>query len=156
MLEHSSSPRRIVVIDDNPADTNLLRIAPEEAGSRLEVQVIADGMQALDYFENAAKAGLDCDLVLLDLNIPVIDGFEILKQVKSNRNLMKLPVIILSSSSSNNDIERCYQSGANSYLSKPSGLQEFIGLISGMVNYWLHCARLPARRAITQTSSQIS
>jgi two-component system, chemotaxis family, response regulator Rcp1 len=154
MAERTSSPLCIVVIDDSPADTDLLRIALDEIGLRVDVRVIADGVQALAYFDNSAKMGLDCDLVLLDLNIPIINGFEILERVKSNPNLKRVPVIVFSSSSSHADIDRCYRSGANSYLSKPSGLQDFIGLVGGLVEYWLHWVKLPSRATPVRASSR--
>jgi two-component system, chemotaxis family, response regulator Rcp1 len=157
MFEVASDARRIVVIEDSPADANLLRIALEKAGARLEIQVIADGMQALAYFESAAsKNRLDSDLVLLDLNVPIINGFEILERIKGHRNLKKLPVIILSGSSNTDDIERCYQAGANCYLCKPGGLTEFFEMVAGMVDYWLRCAKLPSRAASEKISAPAS
>jgi len=138
--------RRILVIEDSAADAHLLRMAFEKTGLRVDIEVIADGMQALKYFESSkSKAGPDCDLVLLDLNVPIINGFEILERIKSQRNLMKIPVIIFSSSSSSEDIERCYQAGANSYLSKPSALAEFFELIERTAAYWLQSVRLPSK-----------
>ena len=155
MLAQPSNLRRIVVIEDSAADANLLRIALEKTGSRLDIHVIADGMQALAYFENAATVGIDCDLVLLDLNVPIINGFEILERIKSHAYLKKIPVIILSGSAHDSDIERCYQSGANCYLSKPSALAEFMEMISRFVDCWLRCARLPARQAGAKIVSRV-
>ena len=74
--------RRIVVIEDSPADVNLLQIAFDKKASGLDVEVIPDGVQAAAYFEKAAaNGGTDCDLVLLDLNVPIINGFEILERI---------------------------------------------------------------------------
>jgi CheY-like chemotaxis protein len=121
-------------------------LAFEKTGLRLEIQVIADGMQALSYFNAASSvSGPDCDLVLLDLNVPIINGFEILERIKSQRHLMRIPVIIFSSSSSNDDIERCYQAGANSYFCKPGALSEFFEMVERMAAYWLEWAKLPSK-----------
>jgi|SRR6266536_1812639 len=158
MFENPAEPRRIVVIEDSPDDANLLRIALEKTGLRLDIQIIADGMQALAYFESAATAqtGVDCDLVLLDLNIPIINGFEILERIRSHPNLKKVPVIMLSGSSNNDDVQRCYQAGANCYLCKPSGLSEFFSLVAQVLDYWLHCAKIPSRATAKVSSSRSS
>ena len=157
MFELPAEPHRIVVIEASPADANLLQIALEKTGLRLDIQIIADGMQALAYFESAAtaQAGVDCDLVLLDLNIPIISGFEILERIRSHQNLKKVPVLILSGSSNDDDIGRCYQAGANSYLCKPSGLSEFFGLVAQAADYWLHCAKIPSRSGTAKLSSRL-
>jgi len=156
MFENLSDAGRIVVIEDSPADANLLRIALEKKGLRLDVQVIADGVQAVAYFEkSAANGGADCDLVLLDLNVPIINGFEILERIKNNRNLKKVPVIILSGSSNRDDVERCYQTGANCYFCKPTNLTEFYDMIGGVVDYWLRFAKLPARPGVAKLSIRV-
>jgi len=156
MLELPAHSRRIVVVEDNPADAKLFQMALEKAGLRLEIQVITDGMQAWSYFEKAAVSnrGIDCDLVLLDLNVPIMNGFEILERIKSHCNLKKLPVIILSSSSTHEDIERCYQAGANCYLTKPASLTEYFEMIARMADYWLCSAKLPAKSSLARIPSR--
>ena len=85
--------------------------------------------------------------VLLDLNVPIINGFEILERVKNDKKLKRIPVIILSGSSNDDDIERCYQAGANCYLCKPGGLTEFFDMVTQLVKYWLVYAKIPTRPA---------
>jgi len=136
---------KIVVIDDNPADAKILQIALARRDPRIQVLVICDGAQATEYFSSIRKADeSSVDLILLDLNLPRVSGFEVLEFLKSNNELRKLPVVVLSGSSSRQDIARCYAAGANSYICKPVELQEVFNVVDQLVTYWFHLVRLPS------------
>ena len=132
--------RRIIIVEDNPADAKTLRVALSRRDGEIETIVLEDGARAIDYFSGSV---VNADLVLLDLNLPIVSGFEILEFLKSDPHLRKLPVVVLSGSSSQQEIERCYAAGANSYLCKPTGIQEVFDMAAELVTYWFEHARLP-------------
>ena len=138
-------PHRIVIVDDNPADAKILLMALAKRDPAIETVVLEDGAKAVDYFSNAQKAGesAPCDLVLLDLNLPRVNGFEVLAFLKGDAELKKIPVVVLSGSSSQLDIERCYASGANSYFCKPVGIDEVFSMAAQLVSYWFNSVLRP-------------
>jgi CheY-like chemotaxis protein len=140
-------PRRILIIEDNPADAKMLRSALARRDSTIETDVLEDGQQAIDYFSNGIAAESPPDLILLDLNLPLVSGFEVLEFMKSEPELRKIPVVVLSGSSNPYEIERCYSSGANSYISKPVGLQQVFDMAAQLVSYWFEHAALPKAHA---------
>ena len=139
---------RIVLLEDNPADAEMLGMALEQAGAATEIKVIADGVEAAEYFEtiDAASGPLEFDLVLLDLNLPRMSGFEVLERIRAHESLKGLPVIVLSGSSAAPDVDRCYRAGANCYLCKPLHLDEIFAMAVQFVTYWSGFAKLPTRR----------
>jgi CheY-like chemotaxis protein len=132
-------PRKIVIVEDNPADAKTVRVALARRDPDIETVVLEDGARALDYFKN----GISADLVLLDLNLPFVSGFEVLEFLKSDPRLKKLPVVVLSGSSDQQEIDRCYHAGANSYICKPTGIEEVFTMASQLVTYWFDRAKLP-------------
>jgi chemotaxis family two-component system response regulator Rcp1 len=137
----SARPKRILVVDDSSADVRLLREALRE--HRVTVELIAepDGESALAHLREAARLP---DLVLLDLNLPGIDGREVLERLKADPSLASIPVIVLSTSSSPTDVADCYARHANAYLVKPLHLDEFTDLVRGLESFWLRLVRLPS------------
>src|SRR5579863_7477173 len=143
--------KKIVIIEDNPADAKTLRVALTRRDQNIEIVVIEDGVRAIEYFSSASfDDDTDPpDLVFLDLNLPIVSGFEVLEFLKSDPRLRKLPVVVLSGSSSQQEIERCYAAGANSYFCKPTGIQQVFDMAAELVSYWFEYARLPKRFAAT-------
>jgi CheY-like chemotaxis protein len=141
---------RIVVVEDNPADALMFRIALQETGTPTEIIAITDGVEALEYFsENRAHQVLaDCDLVVLDLNLPRVSGFEVLEWIKTSNHLRILPVVVMSGSKNPFEIDRCYRSGANSYVCKSTHVDEIFATAVKLVDYWSGCAKLPSRQTI--------
>lgn len=133
----------IVLVEDDPADAQMLREALLEAGMPLEIKVIEDGIEAAEYLTHASE----CDLVLLDLNVPRLTGFEILERIRSCEQSQSLPVVVVSGSTDPAGIERCYRAGANSYVCKPIHVDEIFAMANQLVRYWSQCVSLPARRA---------
>ena len=105
------SGRCIALIEDNPADTQMIRFALREVNPAIDLVAFEGGVEALQYFA-AAKVNdtfMPCDLLLVDLNLPALNGLEVLERIRANDHLRMLPVVILSGSSNPNDIERCYK-----------------------------------------------
>lgn len=137
-----SKPARIMLVEDNRMDVELTLDAFREAKLLNTVTVVTDGQEALDYLMGHGKyADRDTyrmpNLVLLDLKLPGVDGFEVLRQVKSTPILKRLPVIILTSSKEEGDLVLSYDNGANSYLVKPISFEGFLGVVRQIAGYWL-------------------
>jgi CheY-like chemotaxis protein len=141
---------RIVVVEDNPADALMFRIALEETGTPTKIIPITDGVEALAYFaeHRAPQVLAECDLVVLDLNLPRVTGFEVLEWIKSSNELRILPVVVMSGSRNTFEIDRCYRAGANSYVCKSTHVDEIFATAVKLVAYWSSCAKLPSRQTI--------
>ena len=131
---------RILVVEDSSADVRLLREAVREHGISVDLEAVADGERALGRLRDGGDAP---DLVLLDLNLPRMDGREVLEAIKRDPVLRPIPVIVLSTSASPRDVADCYERHANAYLVKPLGLDEFGDLMRVLEAFWLRLAQLP-------------
>jgi CheY-like chemotaxis protein len=144
--------RKIVIVEDNPADARTLRVALARRDPGIETIVLADGVRAIEYFSEYINDDAERpELVLLDLNLPIVSGFEVLEFLKSDPQLRKLPVVVLSGSSSQHEIERCYAAGANSYICKPTGIQQVFDMAAQLVSYWFEQAKLPKKFVTTHS-----
>lgn len=132
---------QILLVEDNPMDVILTLDAFHEAKLNNNINVARDGEEALDYifgkgdFANRIKFPMP-SLILLDLKMPGIDGFEVLRQIKNTENLKRIPVIILTSSKEEGDLALSYDIGANSYLVKPVNFNGFIDVVKKIDDYW--------------------
>lgn len=145
-----SQSRDILLVEDNPDDVELTRIAFAEAGSDHRLQVVTDGAQALDYlFAQGAHAGRDpADLpavVLLDLNLPKRNGREVLQAIRANPATRSLPVVVLTTSAEPVDVDVVYELGANSYIQKPVEFERFVEVVRQIGLYWLVLNQPPCR-----------
>ena len=149
----SQRPRRarpavILLADDDPGDQNLTRRAFAKAKLSNDLRVVADGEEALDYllhrgrYANPASAPRP-DLMLLDLNMPKLDGREVLRQIRARDDLRRLPVVVMTTSQQEEDILRSYDLGANSYLTKPVSMEQFLRVAEGLDDYWFQLVVLP-------------
>ncbi len=135
----------ILLVEDNPGDVFLTKHAFSEARISNNISVASDGEQAMDFlykrgdFEDAKTP----DLILLDLNMPKKDGREVLEEVKTNAELLTIPVVILTSSKADKDIAQTYSLHANSYLVKPVDMEEFSDVVNAVENFWFSAALLP-------------
>jgi CheY-like chemotaxis protein len=132
----------ILLVEDNPDDVELTRIAFAEAGIEGRVAVVRDGAEALDYlFARGAHAGRDASelpaIVLLDLNLPKLDGREVLQGIRSDPRTRKLPVVVLTTSDEPFDVEASYALGVNSYIRKPVDFDQFVAVVKQIGLYWL-------------------
>lgn len=130
----------ILVVEDNAGDIFLIKEGLHGIGAAFDVHVVKDGLGAIDFIEHGKPRP---DLVILDLNIPGLNGHEVLRRLKSNPEFMEIPVVVFSSSNSAHDIRTSYKLRANSYVKKPSDLDEFFAAIAAIENFWTHTAALP-------------
>jgi len=140
-----SSTHKILLVDDNPADANLTCEVLATSESPAKVSTVADGEQALEFLHRCgqfAEASRP-DLIILDLNLPRKDGRAVLAEVKADPELNDLPVVIFTTSHAPRDIARCYELGANSYVSKPGNLGQFFSAVRSIDNFWFGFASLP-------------
>ncbi len=132
----------VLLVEDNPTDAELTLRALRGKGLRNNFVVARDGQEALDcLFAQGAYAdrnmGESPKLVLLDLRLPKIDGIEVLRKIKSDERTKMIPVVVLTSSRQEPDIEKCYQLGANSYIVKPVDFDKLVEAVSALGVYWL-------------------
>ena len=142
--------KEILLVEDNPDDVELTRIAFAEAGSGYAIRVVTDGAQALDYLlARGAHADRDINdvpaLVLLDLNLPKLNGREVLQGIRENPVTRSLPVVVLTTSAEPMDVGSVYELGANSYIQKPVEFDRFVEVVRQVGRYWLGI-NLPPRR----------
>ncbi len=135
-------PATILLVEDNRMDVELTLDAFKEARLENKILFVTNGQDALDYlFRRGNYADRNTypmpDLILLDLKLPRVDGFEVLRQIKSTEILKRLPVIILTSSKDEGDRALSYDIGANSYLVKPVSFEGFLGVVKQIEGYWL-------------------
>ena len=136
----------ILLVEDNDGDILLISETLNEGGEIGRIDVVRDGKAAIDYFSSFDTTEDPIHLVLLDLNLPKMNGLDVLKFIKSNKNLKHLPVIILTTSSSHKDILQSYQNYANCYLVKPYDANVFAEVINMLKYLWLHIASIPKIR----------
>ena len=138
----------ILVVDDDDADALMISEALESSAGEVTVQRVADGREALDYLrrEGAYPDASRPDLILLDLNMPRMDGRETLAAIKSDDRLKAIPVVILTTSGAEPDITSSYQHRANAYVTKPFGLDEFETTVRQINRFYREIATLPSDR----------
>ena len=141
------SLRPILIVEDNPSDFEAIKRAFSKAGLANPMVRCQDGDDALDYLfkrgDYAQSRTKLPDVILLDLNLPNTDGHEVLSEIKNNDTLKTIPVIVLTSSSDERDIEACYAAGANSYVQKPVDMTRFMEAIERIKEYWFGIVLLP-------------
>jgi chemotaxis family two-component system response regulator Rcp1 len=144
-----SGSLEVLLVEDSPGDIRLTREAFREADRSIQLHVATDGVEALAFLKREGTHGAAPrpDLILLDLNLPRMDGREVLALIKSDESLSAIPIVILTSSEAEADVARSHGLGANCYLSKPVQLGEFETLVKGIDEFWLTRAQLPGRRA---------
>ncbi|MFA9192101.1 response regulator [Flavobacterium sp. FZUC8N2.13] len=137
-------PVHILLVEDNEGDIILTLEAFEESKIKTNISVVRNGRDALDFlfkrktYSNAEKP----DLILLDINMPVFGGHEVLKQIKHDEILKKIPVIMLTTSSAQKDINAAYENHSNSYVVKPIDMDEFLKAILKIEEFWLQLSKL--------------
>lgn len=140
-----SAPVRILLVEDNVADADLARELLEETGVECVLETVRDGEEATELIQDRREMpDLLPNLILLDLNLPRKDGREVLQELKSDALLRRIPVVVLTTSSSQLDVAQAYELQANAYVTKPMDLDAFSRTIEALAAFWLEFARLPA------------
>jgi CheY-like chemotaxis protein len=140
-------PIRILYAEDNPGDARLTVEAFKEAKVLNHIEVVPDGEEAMAYMRQEGKyAGVEApDLMLLDLNMPKKDGLEVLREIKADPVMRRVPVVILTVSRAERDIVRAYDLHANCYVSKPVDFERFLQVVRSIEGFWLTVVRLPPK-----------
>jgi CheY-like chemotaxis protein len=139
------APARILLVEDSPDDVLLTEEALRHGRMAKGLRVVSDGEAALDFLYRRGKYANEArpDLVLLDLNLPKMDGLEVLEEMKSSWELRTIPVVALTTSTAELDLQRAYGSYVNAYVTKPLGLDEFIRTVRSVEDFYLRTVRLP-------------
>ena len=142
-------PIEILLVEDNPGDVDLAREAMENGKMINTLHVVGDGEAALAFLRRKGKyAGAPRpDLILLDLNLPKKDGREVLAEIKSDPDLQRIPVVILTTSKAEEDILKTYNLHANCYITKPIDLNQFIKVVQAIKEFWFTIVKLPPNGA---------
>jgi two-component system, chemotaxis family, response regulator Rcp1 len=140
-----AAPIEVLLVEDSPGDVRLTREAFRDAKVHINLHVASDGAEAMDFLNREGKHS-DVprpDLILLDLNLPKKDGREVLDEIKQSPVLKSIPVVILTTSASDEDILRSYRLHANCYITKPVGLDGFLEVVRSIDTFWLSVVQLP-------------
>jgi two-component system response regulator len=144
MSEAKSGLRRILYAEDNFDDVELLRLALEHSASGVQLHHVENGVACMQYLRSQSRASLERpDLLLLDLNMPAMDGFEVMEAILRDEVWRSLPVIVLTTSIAPEDVERMYRLRCSTYIRKPLELQGFRKAVQTIVDYWFKVATLP-------------
>jgi len=137
----------ILLVEDNPGDVELAREGLRACKIRNTLHVVADGLEALAFLHRTgayASRPLP-DIILLDLNLPKRDGRDLLREIKEDKDLKQIPVVILTTSAAEEDILRSYTLHANCYVTKPLGIDQFLQVVRAIENFWFTIVKLPPR-----------
>lgn len=142
-----AQPIEVLLVEDDPGDELMTREAFQDNKIANTLHVVRDGEEALDflYRRNAHTGAPQPDLILLDLNLPKYDGRQVLQQIKSDADLAHIPVVVLTTSSAEEDILRSYKLHANAYVTKPVDLDQFIAAVRQIDEFFVTVVRLPKR-----------
>jgi chemotaxis family two-component system response regulator Rcp1 len=146
-LIEDAQPVEILLVEDSPGDVRLTREAFKDAKVHINLHVATDGAEAMAFLRREGKYASvpRPDLILLDLNLPKKDGRAILTEIKEDPKLKCIPIVILTTSSSEEDILRSYQLHANCYITKPVDLDGFLKVVKSIDNFWLSVVDLPSK-----------
>ncbi|MBW4555604.1 MAG: response regulator [Trichormus sp. ATA11-4-KO1] len=138
-------PIEVLLVEDNPGDAQLTRIALEDSKISVNLNVVEDGVEAMAFLrkqENYASAPHP-DIVLLDLNLPRKDGREVLAEIKADQSLKRIPVVVLTTSQSEEDVLKAYNLSANCFITKPVDFDQFVKIVQSIENFWFAIVKLP-------------
>ncbi|MEH1937356.1 MAG: response regulator [Nostoc sp.] len=138
-------PIEVLLVEDNPGDAQLTRIALEDSKFSIHLNVVEDGVEAMAFLRKQEKYAKVAQphIVLLDLNLPRKDGREVLAEIKGDEKLKRIPVVILTTSQSEEDILKAYNLYANCYITKPVDFDQFVKVVQSIENFWFAIVKLP-------------
>jgi len=138
-------PIEILMVEDNPGDVRLTKEAMRTNKMKNNIRTAENGVEALAFLRREGKYSNSTrpDLILLDLNLPKKDGLEVLKEIKDDTQLKRIPVVVLTTSKAEEDIVKSYNLHANCFITKPIDLQEFATVVRSIEDFWLEIVRLP-------------
>jgi CheY-like chemotaxis protein len=138
-------PVEILLVEDNPGDVDLTRETLQDSKLLNHMNVVGNGVEAMAYLRRQGKyaEATRPDLILLDLNLPKKDGREVLAEIKTDERLRRIPVVVLTTSSAEQDILKTYDLHANCYITKPVNLDQFIAMVKAIGEFWFTIVKLP-------------
>lgn len=144
-MESNINSAKILLVEDNPADQKLTLEALRERAWAGEAFIVEDGVEVLRFLRKEGNYGNAPapDLILLDLNLPKLDGREVLRQLKGDRVFRRIPVVVLSTSDSEEDVGKCYDRHANCFITKPIGIDAYFEAMQAIEAFWLGLVKLP-------------
>ena len=134
---------RVLVVDDHEPTARLIATVMEAAGKSISTQIVRDGRECLAVLKGEIPDSRTPDLVLLDLDLPVVDGQSVLEQRRGEGSLQRIPTIVLSGSDDQDTIRTCYELGANAFIAKPGNLDEYDEVAASITDFWVSTASLP-------------
>jgi chemotaxis family two-component system response regulator Rcp1 len=139
-----STPVEVLLVEDNPGDIRLTQETFRDSPISIGLHVVSDGVEALNFLhgKGAHRNAVRPDLVLLEMNLPRMDGYEVLAHIKQNQSLATIPTVILTASEEEVDIAKTYQPRADCYLSKPVRIEDFEKCVHGIAHFWLTTVKL--------------
>jgi two-component system response regulator len=142
---NSKKEANILLVEDDPADVELTREGMKDAKMFIHLHTVDDGIEALKFLRHEPPYGdrVRPDLILLDLNLPKKDGREVLKEIKNDEDLKAIPVVVLTTSDADTDIVKCYDLGANCYVTKPVNFDSFIKVVHAIDSFWFTIVKIP-------------
>ena len=145
--------REVLLVEDSPGDVRLTQEAFRDANRAIRLHVVADGVEAMAFLKREGPHAYAPrpDIILLDLNLPKMDGREVLAHIKADSGLKTIPTVILTTSEAETDIVKSYQLQANCYLTKPVQFDEFASLVKIINDFWLTKVKLPQQTQTAQT-----
>jgi two-component system, chemotaxis family, response regulator Rcp1 len=144
-LQLPGRPLQILIVDDSPADAHLIHTALQESGVPHTSTWAGDGAAALAWLQQQEHAPRGPDLILLDLNMPQKNGFEVIAELRQHPRWQLIPIVVFSSSCNPQDIKRVYELQANCYLVKPMTLDQVFAIVGQMLHFWAEWVQLPSR-----------
>ncbi len=140
---------QVLLVEDNPGDVRLTKEALKEGKLLNHVHVVGDGVEALSFVRKQGKYAnaVQPDLILLDLNLPKKDGREVLAAIKTDPGLKRIPVVVLTTSSAEEDVLKTYDLHANCYITKPVDLEQFMRVVKSIEDFWVTVVKLPSEEA---------
>ena len=144
-MVEQNRPVEILLVEDNPGDERLTREALREGKVYSNLYWVKDGVEAMDFLRRKGRhaGAVRPDIVLLDLNLPKKDGREVLEEIKTDEDLKRIPVVVLTTSKAEEDVLRTYNLHANCYVTKPVDLEKFIVVVKSIDRFWLTVVTLP-------------
>ena len=140
-------PIQVLMVEDNPDDVYLTREALKDAKVHCELKVVEDGVKAMAFLrrEKEYRAASRPDIILLDLNLPRKDGREVLAEIKDDRDLLSIPVVVLTTSTAEEDIIQAYENHVNCYITKPVDFDQFVKVVKSVKDFWFMVVKLPRK-----------
>lgn len=141
---------QVLLVEDNEDDVELTLEALKDSRIKMDIHIVSDGMAAIKFLRNQGDYHDEPrpDLILLDLNLPIMDGYEVLQEIRNDPDLTEIPVVVLTTSQNDEDVLKMYKLHANCYITKPIDFQEFTQVIRQIEDFWLQVVKLPPKRGL--------